>query len=650
MSPADRPPACARVRRRLRSDQQASKSRARDDRKPRFAARHRAVAVGLAALAAALSITSLAGAWRPDTRSPFTPSSLVETSVDATSQPISRRRDKSAPSAPSSLAVTSAGQTAVSVSWSASKDNVGVAGYGVYVNSRMMKTETQLWSTISGLTCGSGYSLAVDAFDAAGNRSRRASMTVATAACVDTQAPTSPAALRQTAATRDTAVLAWDPSSDNVGVTSYTVYRDGKLVLSTPTPSATLSGLPCGSTLAIAVDAVDAAGNRSQPSSGWVQTAACIDQQPPSPPAGLTITGTTDSSVTLAWSSSTDDVAVAGYGLYRDGSRIATTTQTTATITGLSCNKSYSLAVDAYDAAGNRSSATTISAGTAPCPPPAADTTPPPQPGGLAVVKAATTSIDLSWTASTDNVGVAGYGVYVNGTLAQTANAPAATVSSLGCGAAYTVAVDAFDAAGNRSAKTSVMATTAPCPDTQAPTTPGNLVTTSRTATSIALSWTSSTDNVGVVGYGLYRGGTLVGTTAITTGIFSGLTCGGSYNLAVDSYDAAGNRSAKATLAAATTACPTATVTQSIANGATISGSLIWEAVPGGVMPVSVHFLIDGVDRWTERVCPCYFNGDPDGRLDTRGLSNGPHVFRVESRAADDSVCLLYTSPSPRDS
>ena len=88
-----------------------------------------------------------------------------------------------------------------------------------------------------------------------------------------------------------------------------------------------------------------------------------------------------------------------------------------------------------------------------------------------------------------------------------------------------------------------MIGSTLACPDTQAPTAPAGVVASSRTATSIALTWSASTDNVGVTGYGLYRGGSLVGTSTTTTGIFSGLTCNTNYTLAVDAYDAAGNRS-----------------------------------------------------------------------------------------------------------
>jgi hypothetical protein len=86
---------------------------------------------------------------------------------------------------------------------------------------------------------------------------------------------------------------------------------------------------------------------------------------------------------------------------------------------------------------------------------------------------------------------------------------------------------------------------------------PGGLHATSLTATSIAVAWTASTDNVAVAGYGLYRNGTSAGTASSPTAIFSGLACGTAYTLAVDAYDAAGNRSSKASINASTSACST---------------------------------------------------------------------------------------------
>jgi glucosylceramidase len=81
------------------------------------------------------------------------------------------------------------------------------------------------------------------------------------------------------------------------------------------------------------------------------------DTTPPSAPAGLTASGTTSSSTTLNWTASTDNVGVAGYDVYRNGTQVATTTATSYTDTGLSPSTSYSYTVKAYDAAGNVSAA-----------------------------------------------------------------------------------------------------------------------------------------------------------------------------------------------------------------------------------------------------------------------------------------------------
>jgi hypothetical protein len=131
------------------------------------------------------------------------------------------------------------------------------------------------------------------------------------------------------------------------------------------------------------------------------------------------------------------------------------------------------------------------------------------------------------------------------------------------------VAVDAFDAAGNHSAKASTSQSTAACPggDTTPPSTPTGLSTSAVGQSSITLSWTASTDNVGVTGYRLYLGGTQVGTSPTTSYVFSsGLGCGTSYTLGVAAVDAAGNVSGTATTSATTAAC-------SVGSGSQFSGT-----------------------------------------------------------------------------
>jgi hypothetical protein len=91
------------------------------------------------------------------------------------------------------------------------------------------------------------------------------------------------------------------------------------------------------------------------------------------------------------------------------------------------------------------------------------DVEPPSQPTGLAVTTATATSLALAWNASTDNVGVAGYDVFLNGAKVATATSLTATVRGLRCRTSYTVGVQAFDSAGNRSALATATGSTARC-------------------------------------------------------------------------------------------------------------------------------------------------------------------------------------------
>lgn len=88
------------------------------------------------------------------------------------------------------------------------------------------------------------------------------------------------------------------------------------------------------------------------------------------------------------------------------------------------------------------------------------DTQPPAAPAGLAVTGHTATSVSLSWSASTDNAGVTGYQVTVNGTTAVTTTATATTVNGLSLAMTYTFAVVATDAAGNLSPSSATVSAT----------------------------------------------------------------------------------------------------------------------------------------------------------------------------------------------
>lgn len=83
------------------------------------------------------------------------------------------------------------------------------------------------------------------------------------------------------------------------------------------------------------------------------------DTQAPTVPTGLTATAASTTSIQLSWTASTDNTAVSGYKIYRNGSYLASSTGTSYLDSSLTANTSYSYQVSAYDAVPNESSAST---------------------------------------------------------------------------------------------------------------------------------------------------------------------------------------------------------------------------------------------------------------------------------------------------
>ncbi len=182
----------------------------------------------------------------------------------------------------------------------------------------------------------------------------------------DTIAPSVPQNLRATGTTVASISLAWDASTDNVGVTAYDVYRGGVLVGSPAGTSFTDTGLNADTAYVYTVRARDAAANASAVSAAVTARTQPGNTQPPPTPTGLRVIDTTPTTVTLGWDPVT---GVAGYSVYRGGVLVANTTATTYTDTGLTPSTTYSYTLRARDAAGNVSAPTSpLSATTKPAP------------------------------------------------------------------------------------------------------------------------------------------------------------------------------------------------------------------------------------------------------------------------------------------
>jgi parallel beta-helix repeat protein len=181
---------------------------------------------------------------------------------------------------------------------------------------------------------------------------------------LDATAPSIPAALTATAATSSVMTLLWTPSTDNVGVTGYQVFRNGSQIGTTAALTFSDSGLAAGTQYSYTVKAYDAAGNVSSASNTATTTTlpsgvmtGGADTIAPSTPGTLAATATS-SSVSLNWGASTDNVAVTGYRILRNGAYLTTVTSTSFTDSGLSASTLYSYSVSALDSAGNQSGVT----------------------------------------------------------------------------------------------------------------------------------------------------------------------------------------------------------------------------------------------------------------------------------------------------
>ena len=220
-------------------------------------------------------------------------------------------------------------------------------------------------STALSLSTDESFSVSVQSVTADGAMSSSTTTSVST----DTTAPSTPSGFAVTGASLTWISTAWNASNDNVGVSGYRVWRAGAVVGTTATLAHTFSDLRCATTSKLEVAAFDAAGNVSKRKALSARTTACAaaDVQAPTAPLSLSATPT-QTSIALAWAASSDDVGVAGYRLSRNGVVVGSATGTAYTFGELSCGTSHTLAVEAYDAAGNFSARSSVTAGTWPCP------------------------------------------------------------------------------------------------------------------------------------------------------------------------------------------------------------------------------------------------------------------------------------------
>lgn len=265
----------------------------------------------------------------------------------------------------------------------------------------------------------------------------------------------------------------------------------------------------------------------------------------PSAPGSVSaVAQATPGQIEVSWAASAESSGtIEGYYVYRNGAQVANTPGTSIVDAGLQAGY-YTYTVKAYDANGYQSQTSAPVSLTL-----VLDTTPPTVPTGVTVTGVTSTNsyyaripVTISWSASTDNVGVVGYYVYRNGmpiTSTTSTQSGTSLTDSVGVGT-YAYTVVAYDAAQNDSAPSSPVSVTIAI-DSAPPTVPTNVSAQQVSANGVNVTWTTSTDPNGIAGYQIFRNGMQIASAGGSPYADSGLSTNMEYSYNVTAYDVAGN-------------------------------------------------------------------------------------------------------------
>ncbi|MDP5275742.1 fibronectin type III domain-containing protein [Chengkuizengella axinellae] len=555
---------------------------------------------------------------------------------------VNQEPDLDPPTAPSNLAASGITESTVDLNWDASTDNVGVAGYDIYQDSTYIASTTSTTYTVTGLLSNTTYTFEVKAKDEAGNESSISNSATVTTTAPDPTAPTSPPNLAASGITESTVDLSWDASTDDVGVVGYDIYQNSTYIASTTSTTYTATGLAANTTYTFEVRAKDEAGNESV---GSIVSATTLE----SSSGGETIIDEDDytieivdegSTVTLKFTpkGATSSFVDLHYKVNNGGQINVGTVNNNGTwdyeITGVSegdeidFSYTYTLGTPAYDSP-TYSYTVGSSGGGNP-----GDTTPPSAPSNLTATGITETTVDLSWNASTDNVGVTGYDVYQDSTYIGSPASTSFLVTGLTADTTYMFEIKAKDEAGNESSASNSVNVTTATSDTTPPSAPSNITSSGITATSVDLNWDASTDNVGVTGYDIYDGATKIGTTASTTFSVTELTSNTTYTFEIRAKDAAGNESAGSSITVTT-------LDASSGGGTTINeDDYTIEIIDDGTT-VTMKFTPIGA---TSSFVDLHYKVNNGGQINVRANDiNGTWEYEIVNLTQGNEIDFFYT-------
>ena len=335
---------------------------------------------------------------------------------------------------------------------------------------------------------------------------------------MDTTPPSTPLAPSASIIGAASVTLAWTPSTDNVGVAGYNVYRNGVRV-ATAAISPYLDGnLTPGLTYAYHLSAFDVAGNVSGISP--VFNVTTINTTVPTVPANLTVTGVTQISVSLSWSPSVDSGGMGGYRVLKGTSRsnllivAPAVTNTSYIDSNVLPSSSYYYEVEAYNSIGINSALSNMVSATTPALP---------APTKLAATSVSNSSISLSWMPSGGADVPVGYrilkGSSPNALNIIVASNPGTTYTDTNVAPqkTYYYEVEMVDSVGLTSVPSNMLAvTTLANPTPQAP---SGLTVTTNSKTSVTLNWNAPLGSDPAASYKLYKGTNPASLNLTATGI-----------------------------------------------------------------------------------------------------------------------------------
>ncbi|HUO30518.1 MAG TPA: hypothetical protein VMU80_14940 [Bryobacteraceae bacterium] len=522
--------------------------------------------------------------------------------------------DTTPPSTPSGLTGT-AGYNTSSLTWNASTDNIGVAGYNVYRCAPPAQGQscTGVWiansasASFNDLTVNDNttYNYQVQAFDLAGNNSGMSSVFSVTT--YNNTPPSSPTITSVVANSPSETTVYWTPPTNTNGLTKYLVYggtSPSNLTIYATQPSTKTSYLdtPLNPATTYYYGLVAVEDGINSPLSNVVS----VTTLPlPNAPMNVTAKATSETKVTLSWTEvlPTGGLPIGNYQIYRGttpGLFTALpnrTTATTYTDTTVSANTTYYYEIVAYDTSSNKSlPSNPVSVATPPAPN---------APTNVVATAKSATNVTVTWseTIPPNGLSVTSYKIYRSTSLPVTTSDYVATRSTQSytdttvvAGTTYYYAISAIDSGNDASALSSPAKVTTSSP----PNAPTNVVATANSATKVTVTWTETipTGGLPISTYKIYRSTSLPVTTADyvtsrTTQSYTDTTVSAktTYYYAIAALDSSNTLSPLSSTASVTTPpmpnAPTnVTATAKSATDVTVTWA---ETIPTGGLSVSTY-------------------------------------------------------------